>query len=310
MKDLSVIIHTHNEERNIRDCIRSIKKIAGEVIVVDMQSEDKTVVLARKSGAKVYSVRKYGYADPVRNFGISKTKKKWVLVLDADERITTSLQKKISSIIENDEFDVVKLPRRNIMFNKWIKHASWWPDYQTRLFKRGKVKWSSAVHTHPEALGKVLILEPQEDNAIEHRNLKWYKDADGLFDMIKTYAKLTDFETSILNKSDLSPTDLFNYMTGEFKFRFIQNEGYLDNMHGFILSKLMEFYRFAEIVYFWEKKGYPEMFNNNDLKQAAEKMLNNETQSAVLQLQKIEASKFYKLWRFYCKLKEFFKQKK
>lgn len=309
IKNLSVVINTYNEEKNIQDCIKSVKDIAGEIVVVDMKSEDKTAVLAKGFGAKVYSIRQYGYVEPARNFAISKATGDWILILDADERVTRSLLKKIRLIIDKDECDIVQIPRKNIIFNKWIKHTFWWPDYQMRLFKKGKVKWSDAIHTQPEILGKVLALEPQKDNAIEHRNIKWYKNADGLFDMIKTYAKLTDFKTSILNKSDLSPTDLFNYMTGEFKFRFIQNDGFLDNMHGFILSKFMEFYRFAEIVYFWEKKGYPDMFGSVDLKQAAEKVLNSETDSVLVKLEKIESSKFYKIWRIYCKYRDFFKEK-
>lgn len=315
MKNLSVIIITYNEEKNITDCIKSIKDIAGEIIVVDQKSDDKTVFLAKKLGAQVYSNKNYGHAEPSRNYAISKAKKRWILFLDADERITKTLREKVKLIIDKEEFDVIAFPRKNIMFNKWLKHTFWWPDYQIRLFIKGNLKWPRTVilqsHLQPEISGRILTLEPQEDNAIEHRNLKLYGNADGVFDMIKRYTKLTDFKNSILSNNTLTPTDLMNYMTGEFEFRFIQNQGYLDNMHGFILSKFMEFYRFAEIVYFWEQKKYPEMFTNEELKLAVERFLDYKKENELLaaRLAVIKSSKFYKVWRFYCKYKDFFKKK-
>lgn len=301
---ISLIINTKNEAVNITKCIKSTEGLVDEIIVADMNSQDDTVSIAKSLGAKVISVPEYGFAEPARNRSVKEARYTWILVLDADEKITESLKEKLRKIVKENKHQVIQIPRKNIIFNKWIKHTFWWPDYQIRFFKKGKVKWQNYVHTKPITLGEIHMLAPREEYAIEHINIKWYKNTDGILDMIKSYAKLTDFEHSLLNKTDLTPTDFINYMKGEFEFRFIQNEGYLDNMHGFILSKFMEFYRLAEISYFWEKKGFPKMFSDEALKNAVEKTLNPENELLIERLKKIEASKFYKVWRFYCKYRD------
>ena len=86
---IGVLIETHNEEKNIADCIRSARLLTRSVVVVDMQSTDKTVEIAKANGAQI---REFGthplYVEPAREFGVKQVKTDWVLILDADERIT------------------------------------------------------------------------------------------------------------------------------------------------------------------------------------------------------------------------------
>ena len=111
LKDgISVVINTKNEEHNIKDCIDSAKDLADEIIVVDMQSSDKTVEIAQKSGAKTFSVPDYGYVEPARNFALSKPEYKWTLVLDADERLPEKLKALISRLTEENKYDGFKFP--------------------------------------------------------------------------------------------------------------------------------------------------------------------------------------------------------
>lgn len=294
MKNLSVIVHTYNEEKNIRDCIRSIKQIAGEIIVADMQSEDRTVILARELGAKVISVRKYGYADPARNFAISKATGDWVLILDADERINKSLCDKFKKIILEDKYEVIQIPRKNIIFGKWIKHTFWWPDYQTRLFKKGFVSWPKGIPApHAELIvkGSILKLPEKEKFAIIHYS---HSNILHFLEIINRYTfKAEYFE----NKDVIHASDIVNYYMGEFKFRYFDHKGYLDGMHGFVLSKLMEYYRFIEFIRFWERKGYPELVSSSQLIP----LLPSEDVQNELRI--IKSSKFFKLWRFYNKIK-------
>jgi len=84
MTKVSVVINTLNEEKNITKAISSVKSFADEVVVVDMESEDETVKIAKKLGARVYSYKKVGYVEPARNYAISKTVGEWVFILDAD----------------------------------------------------------------------------------------------------------------------------------------------------------------------------------------------------------------------------------
>ncbi|MBI4157482.1 glycosyltransferase family 2 protein, partial [Candidatus Woesebacteria bacterium] len=129
MPKVSVVINTLNEEENLPTAIASVRDFADEMIVVDMESSDGTVSLAKKLGAKVYSHQKVGYVEPARNFALSKAKGDWIFILDADEVLPKTLQKKLLAIIQTSKNDYFRIPRKNFIFGKWIKHSRWWPDY-------------------------------------------------------------------------------------------------------------------------------------------------------------------------------------
>ena len=102
--DFSVIIHTHNEEDNIVESINFAKLLTDNIIVIDMESTDKTVTLAKDDGAQVYDFPFSHYVEPSREFGIKKAKTEWVFLLDADERITEKLAEEIKSIVMLNSF--------------------------------------------------------------------------------------------------------------------------------------------------------------------------------------------------------------
>ena len=102
MNNLSVIILTHNEENNIEACIQSAN-FADEILVIDDNSDDKTVYLAQQNGAKVISHALNNDFAAQRNFALSSATHDWVLFLDADERITEPLAKEIKQIIQNNQ---------------------------------------------------------------------------------------------------------------------------------------------------------------------------------------------------------------
>ena len=104
MNKLSVVLATYNEEENLRDCLESIKEMADEIVIVDGSSQDKTVDIAKKYGAKIIVTKNY----PI--FHINKQKaldiacNNWVLQLDADERVTRQLAEEIKKVINlNDQ---------------------------------------------------------------------------------------------------------------------------------------------------------------------------------------------------------------
>jgi len=101
-KTVSAIIQTYNEEKNIGACIDSARMFTDKIIVVDMQSTDKTVDLAKKMGAEVFSFPHSSYVEPAREFGIQKANTEWVFLLDTDERITKKVAKEILYLIENE----------------------------------------------------------------------------------------------------------------------------------------------------------------------------------------------------------------
>lgn len=309
---ISVVIFTKNEEQNIGDCIESVKSLADEVIVIDMKSKDNTVKIAKKYNVKIYIVKDYKWVEPVRNFGISKAKYGWVLILDADERVSVTLAKKLIEIAKDDKFDAVKIPFKVIFFNKWIKHTYWWPDYHIRFFRKGFVKWVVKIHPDIEVSGRVLELPSEEKYSVTHenaRNIKiWLKKID----------HHTDYEDYFFRLKTVRLSDIVGRFKREFYWRYFESRGYLDGMHGFVLSKFMEYYRFLEFAKYWEKKGYPELVPAKELKAAMEsegsfvderiRHLEEKNKSLRAQLNDITSSKTYKYWQKYCQLRDWFKK--
>ena len=134
---ISVVINTFNEEKNIKGCLESVKWV-DEIVVVDMYSDDRTVQIVQDYTDKIFMHKRVGHVEPARNFAISKATGDWVLVLDADERVPRSLATKLKQIVRENPHGVsaVSFPRKNVFFNKWIRHTGWWPDYKRRFLGR------------------------------------------------------------------------------------------------------------------------------------------------------------------------------
>ncbi len=132
---ISVVVCTYNDEDKIARCLDSVS-FADEIVVVDDGSRDKTIELASKYTKNIFKHKSVGYVEPVRNFAISKATGDWILVVDSDEVIGEKLAKEIREFSKETEFSFVEVPRKNIIFGKWMKASMWWPDYNIRFFKK------------------------------------------------------------------------------------------------------------------------------------------------------------------------------
>lgn len=254
-KGISVVINAYNEERNIERAIKSVKVLAGEIIVCDMHSSDRTVSVARNLGARVVFYKNVGYVEPARNFAISKAKGEWILILDADEEIPISLATKIKEIIASSASeDFVEIPRKNIIFNKWMKASMWWPDYHVRLFRKGKVVWNDQIHSKPKVSGQRSVLPAEENMAIIHHNYQT------VFQFIERMNRYSSIQAEELGKMGISFSwrDLINKPRDEFLSRFFAQKGYLDGLHGFALSLLQAFSFLAVYLKLWEAVKFQE----------------------------------------------------
>ncbi len=209
---ISAVINTLNEEKNIERAIKSLSFV-DEILVCDMYSDDKTVEIAKKLGAKIVYHKRTGYVEPARNFAISKVTGDWVLILDADEEITEKLAKELREMANKPLVsDYVRIPRKNIIFGRWMRASKWWPDYNIRFFKKGNVKWSGKIHIPPDVTGQGLDLPEKEELAILHHH---YDDISQFVDRLNRY---TTIQAKELVKSGykFSWQDLIIKPTGEF----------------------------------------------------------------------------------------------
>jgi (heptosyl)LPS beta-1,4-glucosyltransferase len=252
MGEISVVINTLNEEENLPRALASIKKLADEIIVVDMHSDDKTVEIAKKAGAKVFKHKRMGYVEPARNFAIKKATKDWIFIVDADEEISPSLRTSLRKIVDRPDADYYRLPRKNVVFGKWIKHSRWWPDYNIRFFKKGAVFWSEIIHSVPETYGKGLDLEASEKSAIIHNH---YDSTEQYLDRMNRYTT-EHAKNKVKDGYVFKWVDLIIKPINEFLSRYFQGEGYKDGVHGLALAGLQAFSEFVMYLKIWQAGGF------------------------------------------------------
>ncbi len=254
MIKISVVINTLNEEKNLPRALASVKQFADEIVVVDMKSDDKTVVIAKKAGAKVFEYKRAGYVEPARNFAIGKTKGKWILILDADEQLPRSLVKKLKAIVKNPSANYYRLPRKNLIFGKWVKHSRWWPDYNIRFFQKDFVSWSEIIHSVPMTQGKGLDLPAREDLAIIHNH---YESIEQYIERLNRYTTL-HAKGLISEGYKFSWKDIVAKPTSEFLSRYFAGEGYKDGLHGLALALLQTFSELTLYLKIWQSEKFKE----------------------------------------------------
>lgn len=254
MGRISVVINTLNEEKNLPRTLASVKSLADEVVVVDMKSTDRTVEIAKKTGARVYEHKKTGYVEPARNFAIGKAAGNWVLVLDADEEIPLSLAIKLKKIADNPKVDYYRIPRKNIIFGKWMKHSRWWPDLNIRFFKKGHVSWNEIIHSVPMTQGVGADLPEKEEFAIIHHN---YDSVEQYLERMNRYSDI-QAKILIVGKHKFIWKDLITKPANEFLSRYFAGEGYKDGLHGLALSFLQAFSEIIVYLKVWQQEKFLE----------------------------------------------------
>lgn len=249
--NISVIVNTRNEERNLEDCLKTLQ-FADELIVVDMESTDSTKEIAKSFTDKVYDTAMVGYVEPARNFAISKAIGNWILIVDADERISKTLAKKLIEITLEDKVDFVRIPRKNLIFGQWIQHSRWWPDYNIRFFKKGIVQWQNEIHSIPITTGTGINLAAEETLAIEHHH---YNTIDEYFDRALRYS--TQQARELIDSGyKFDVKDLIGKPISEFISRFFAGDGYKDGLHGLVLAFLQMFSVMLVYLKVWQHEGH------------------------------------------------------
>src|SRR3954469_15309312 len=152
---ISATIITFNEERNIARVIESLL-CCDEILVLDSGSNDRTVEIATKLGARVVEASWHGYAAQ-KNIAADLASHDWILSLDADESVSEALEAEIWQIKKTGPtFDGYTMPRLAQYLGRWILHGGWYPDRKVRLFDRRKAKWvGDYVHESVVVDGRV-----------------------------------------------------------------------------------------------------------------------------------------------------------
>jgi glycosyltransferase involved in cell wall biosynthesis len=213
---LSVMIIAKNEQKMIADCIKSVD-FADEIIIIDDYSSDKTAAIAKEMGARVYKKKLNGFATQ-KNYGIKRCSNNWVFILDADERVDSRLAETLKKIKAKNSHAAFKVPRKNYIKGKWIRHGGLYPDYQVRLIDKTKCKYGQReVHEMLEIDGTTALLKGD----IIHFT---YDSLGEYYDKVCKYAKL---ESKWLKSR---PSILAPYIV--FIKKYFVEKGFLDGTIG------------------------------------------------------------------------------
>ncbi len=237
---ISVLINTFNEEKNIRNCLETVKW-ADEIIIVDMYSEDKTVEIAKEYTDKIYFFERMGYVEPARQFALEKATNDWVLVVDADELVPLKLKNKLIEIAEKDLADVVYIPHNNYFFGKLLEGGGWGAlqDIHPRFFKRNLMSFSEIIHNSCKINkdAKVYYIDDLETGFI-HFN---YIDVEHFIDKLNRYTTI-EAKHMFNGIKSASFGKFLAKLLVELFGRFLVKKGFKDGLYGFSLAILMVAY--------------------------------------------------------------------
>jgi glycosyltransferase involved in cell wall biosynthesis len=242
---VSVVIVTNNEEINIEDALKSIAD-AKEIIVVDSFSSDSTVEICRKYTDKVFQHEWEGYARQKQR-AVNYAEGPWILILDADERVTPGLKAEILENISATDCSGFYMPRENYFIGRWIKHSGWWPDNTLRLFKKDK------GHLEPREVHEKVVIEGKTGylkNPLKHYTYRSVSDFTKRMENYSTLAareiKKSSGSAGLLSLT-IKPLATFIKM-------YLLRRGFLDGSRGLMLAVLYSYYTFLKYAKTLEKK--------------------------------------------------------
>jgi glycosyltransferase involved in cell wall biosynthesis len=216
--NISVIILTKNEENDLPGCLASVSW-CNDIHVLDSQSTDATCEIACKAGATV-TVRPFdGYASQ-RNFGFSLPfKNKWVLILDADERIPSDLMQEIDDFVStaSENIAAARMPRHDIWWGRWLKHAQISPLY-IRLVRVGKVHYEREIN-------EVLVVDGDIVDLCEH--FDHYPFSKGINHWIYKHNIYSTMEAElVVSKSIICPSLMKALFDSDFNVRRVHQKAF------------------------------------------------------------------------------------
>lgn len=246
---ISAVILTKNEEKNIQACLETLSW-CDEILVIDDNSTDRTVEIAKKKGATVFVHALAHDFSAQRNFGLQKAKEDWVIFVDADERISSGLWYEIMASINNPigGFAGFYLKRRDYMWGKELLHGETGNIQLLRIAKKDAGKWEGQVHEQWKTKGKTMVLK----NTLSHYPHQTVKE---FLQEINYYSDLRSQEL-FAQKVKVSWVWIIVFPKAKFVVNYIFKGGFLDGIQGLVFALMMSFHSFlvrGKLWFLWNK---------------------------------------------------------
>lgn len=256
---ISVKINVYNEEDNIAEACESASW-ADEIVIVDSDSTDRTVEIARRYTDKIYNREFRGYKDK-HEYSDSLTTCDWIFWLDADERFTPELIASIEELKKRDPEtlpDGFRISRSTKYLGRWMKHSGWYPDYQMRLYKKSASYWDGvSPHETARVNGRIEILKGELKHFTK-RNLQEYHEVLGRY---------TNLAAGYHYKKGrkIRGWQLFFLPITSFIRNYLLKQGFRDGVQGLIVAMGTAYGVFLRYAKIWEKHNVPDQRASIDL---------------------------------------------
>lgn len=250
---IAAVVLTHNSGKELAKTLKSVK-FASETFVIDSNSSDQTLAIAKKHGAKIHQ-RDFDNFAAQRNFALEKAAKfDWVFFIDDDEVVEKELVNELKSFAKDIYLDGVEIPRKNFIFGKWIKHTDWYPDYRLVFVRPKMVTFEGGVHERVKYI-KGNGTTAKTKYHLLHQNYLTLSEfvQKNLLNYPQAYAQVLKDEGVTF-----APAQLVTKPLSEFMRRFFLCQGYKDGLYGLILSLLMGVQTLVAYAYLWEIEGKQE----------------------------------------------------
>jgi glycosyltransferase involved in cell wall biosynthesis len=246
---ISVVINTYNAEQHLAAVLKSVKDF-DEVLICDMESTDHTLEIAREYGCRIVTFPKKNYvnAEPARTFAIQSASSPWVLVVDADEIVTSELRDYLYKRIQEPSCPAgLYIIRHNRFFGKYTRSIA--HDYQLRFFKQEGTVWPPHVHTFPKVEG------PTERIPSSAKNVQLIHLADeSINDLVKKINNYTDEEIYKRMGYNYGVWALFWRPFWRFFRNYFLKLGLLDGKAGLVRAGMDALYQYVLVAKIIEKQ--------------------------------------------------------
>lgn len=169
------VVLARNEEDNIIGCLEALRPHVAEILLIDMESEDRTVELARPYIAQVLYHPRVRNFDGARNIAIPEARYEWLWFVDADERIPHRAGRLVNELIRTrgEEFEALAIPFKSYCCGQWMQHCGWWPGYTgPRVLKRGHFQFAQRIHGGVQLDGRQLAVAPDPELGVDHYGIR------------------------------------------------------------------------------------------------------------------------------------------
>lgn len=247
---VGAVVLARDEEAVLAGCLRSLRDLDQVVVVVDTRTRDRSAEVSREQGAEVVLHEFKDFSD-MRNAGIARIRSDWVLVIDADERLSPPLRREVHRAVQQP-YGAFEIRCENIFFGRPMRSGTWGRDWHVRLFRNQGVRYEGAIHEElsfdsPPTVGRLrapLI-------HLSHRSIKHstYKTLN--------YADVQAAELLAQNHPPVTAKTLARVVSTEFIRRMVKGRAWRDGMAGVIEGFYQPFSLFVVYVRLWEMQQNP-----------------------------------------------------